>query len=289
MKDNEFQGADRIKKGLKKFRIEGEFDHLIRTRIFKVLRVSAFWYNDICKSLYWLEYEVTGINNARMGIQHLAYVHVHIPQSYPVKINGKIRPAFLLEQVPPESGPEPVSILPSVLNIKSPFAEIPMKVYIQKHAIQRLKERIDSIKTGYAQYFMYRSFDEPKVFYDTHNNLLVEYRIIGKKAGYFRVDIVEGIVVIRTFLFITNNDTPEGQLLEKNTGLQKPDKKYLAMDKLSTFMTSDIGDNKELRKIIDEAGCHSLIELYETLKGTIIKKGNTISEKLLINYLNSAS
>lgn len=286
LRDDEFPEADKIKQGLKKFRIDGAFDILVRTKITKVLNFAVIWYNDISKSLYWLDYQVIGINNSTTGIQHLVSVHNHIPQSCSVKINGINRPAVFLESVLPQSGPEPIFIKPSDLNINSPFAGIPMKIYVQNHALIRLTERIDSLNKGYAQYFMFLSFDIPKIFYDTHNNLLVEYRIYGKKAGYFRVDIVEGIVIVRTFLFITNNDTPEGQLLEKNTGLQKTDKKYLAMDKLSTFMSSDIGDSKEFRKIIDEAGCHSLIELHETLKDAITKKGNAISEQLLVNYLN---
>ena len=52
------------------------------------------------------------------------------------------------------------------------------------------------------------------------------------------MDIIEGKIVIRTFLFVTNNGTPEGKKLAQITGLQKLDKKYLALDKLSTFMTS---------------------------------------------------
>ncbi len=285
IRENEFEGSDTIIESLKKFRIVGEFDLLVRTKISRILDSTAIWYNDIGKCLYWLKYDIIGFNNPNTGIQHLAYVYTHIPQSSSVEIHGKNKLVILLERVLPQTGPNAISIIPTIFNRNSPFAKIPMKVYIQNHAIMRLAERIDSINIGLAQFFMCRSFDEPKVFYDNHQNLLIEYRIFDIKAGYFRVDMVDGIILVRTFLFITNNGTPEGQLLEKNTGLQKLDKKYLSIDKLSTFMSSDIGDKKELQKIIDESGCHCLIELYKRIKKTIIKEGNHLSDELLISYL----
>lgn len=286
IRENEFEGSKTIRESLKKFRIVGEFDLLVRSKITQILNSTTLWYNDIGKCLYWLKYDIIGFNNPNIGIQHLAYVYTHIPQFSSVEIHGKNKQVILLERVLPQTGPDAISIIPFIFKSNSPFAKIPMKVYIQNHAIMRLAERIDSINTGLAQFFMYRSFDEPNVFYDNHQNLLIEYRVFDIKAGYFRVDMVDGIILVRTFLFITNTGTPEGQLLEKNTGLQKLDKKYLAIDKLSTFMSSDIGDNRELQKIIDESGCHCLIELYKRIKKTIIKEGSHITDDILISYLN---
>ncbi|MDF1549741.1 MAG: hypothetical protein P1P88_18075 [Bacteroidales bacterium] len=286
IKDNDFPAAKEIREGIAKFKVDGEIEPQVQKIFVASFETIAYWNNDIAKCQYWFRYEIETPLEPGAGICNIIYVHSALPQITSVVVNGIARPAILFEWAQPQIGPQCVSIKPSSLNIDGPFADIPMKVYIQKHALQRLAERVDSLSLGIVQYFMYLSFTDSRVFYDHHNNLLVEYRIAGIRAGYFRVDIVEGIVIVRTFLFITNNDTPEGQLLEKNTGLQKTDKKYLAMDKLSTFMSSDIGNSKEFRKIIDEAGCHSLIELHETLKDAITKKGNSISEQLLVNYLN---
>ena len=285
LKDDEFPGAKEIKAGLEKFTIDGELDFEVRKRLVTTCESTTIWYNDIAKCQYWLNYETTVEDKSGKGYYQKLYLHSLLPQSKSITINGSARPAILFEWTQPIIGPVCVSIKPSSLNIDSPFAEIPMKVYIQKHALQRFAERMDGVNIGFIQYFMYHSFTKVKVFYDTHNNLLIEYRYDNKRAGYFRVDIVEGIILVRTFLFITNSGTPEGQLREKNTGLQKLDKKYLAMDKLSTYMTSDIGNNKELRKRIVESGCQSLIELYEIVKEITVKKGQCISEKLLMEYL----
>jgi len=128
---------------------------------------------------------------------------------------------------------------------------------------------------------------QPVLGRDNNNNLLIEFRFFDTKAGYFRADIVDGIVLIRTFLFITNNGTPEGQLLEKNTGLQKLDKKYLAIDKLSTFMTSDLDKNDEVRHIFKTSGCQCLLDLYEKMKPLVTKHASGFDSDLMLKYMNT--
>ena len=100
-------------------------------------------------------------------------------------------------------------------------------------------------------------------------------------------NFIEGVIVVRTFLFVTNNGTPEGQLLEKNTGLQKLDKKYLAIDKLSTFMTSDLDKNEEVLRIFKASGCQCLLDLYEKMKPLISKHANQFDSNLMLNYLHN--
>lgn len=132
---------------------------------------------------------------------------------------------------------------------------------------------------------MYDSLLNPKIAYDNNHNLLVEYRFFGTKAGYFRADIVNGIILLRTFLFVTNNGTPEGQLLEKNTGLQKLDKKYLTIDKLSTFMNSDLDKNEEVQKIFKNSGCQCLVDLFNTMKPLLTKKENGFNFDMMLSYI----
>jgi hypothetical protein len=185
----------------------------------------------------------------------------------------------------PNSGIDWVAIKPSVLKITNPFADIHLDVYIQTHALNRLSERIDCFPTGSIHFNMFISLKDPMVFYDNNHNTLIEFRYFGMKAGYLRVDIIEGKIIIRTFLFVTNNGTPEGQKLEKITGLQKLDKKYLAIDKLSTFMTSDIGNNEKVRKIFISTGCQSLLDLYEKSKQVSTSSSDHFDADLMLKYI----
>ena len=67
--------------------------------------------------------------------------------------------------------------------------------------------------------------------------------------------------MIQTFLFITNNGTPEGDKLNELMGLNKADKIYWEIDKLSTFMETNFEKNDSLKQLFLQAGCKSLFDL----------------------------
>ncbi|WP_158991691.1 hypothetical protein [Mucilaginibacter sp. L196] len=49
---------------------------------------------------------------------------------------------------------------------------------------------------------------------------LLPLQIMGKKLGYIIVDVLEDKLIIRTFLFLTNDGTPEGRKLAQITKLK---------------------------------------------------------------------
>ena len=108
------------------------------------------------------------------------------------------------------------------------------------------------------------------------------------KIGYFVANIVDGCVFIRTFLFITNTGTPEGKRLEKLTGLKKLDKKYLAIDRMSTFMNSDLAENPEIQKLLANSNCQSVIDLYYVQKDIFTADKSASAEKIL-KYLRHSN
>ena len=240
---------------------------------------------DLRKLLYWYRHDMVVPKNFPAETENIVTVNSASAETITVVVDENARPAIRVGWAFAYVGAEWLSLKPSVLGFNSPFAEIPLKVYIQSHAINRLLERIDCFWSGNIQFNMYCSLAAPIITHDTNNNLLIEFRIFDTKAGYFRADIVDGIILIRTFLFITNNGTPEGQLLEKNTGLQKLDKKYLAIDKLSTFMTSDIDKNDEVQRIFKTSGCQCLLDLYEKMKPLVTKHANGFDTELMLKYI----
>ncbi|NJO89402.1 MAG: hypothetical protein HC831_10930 [Chloroflexia bacterium] len=119
---------------------------------------------------------------------------------------------------------------------------------------------------GWRNYNLNTNFLKPKVHL-FNNKLLIEFTTAeGYKLGYFSAEAIEGMIVIKTFLFLTNGGTPEGQKLEKICGLKKQDKKYWAIDKLSTFKNSDIAKTPELKSLFLEAGCSDLFNYLDTLQ-----------------------
>lgn len=275
-----------VKAGLEDFIDDSEsLFNQANTRLFGILQAFGIGICDMSKTLYWYKHEIVSSPDLGKGIHNVVNLFSHEVESAVFTIDGHSRPVKRVGWAIAYKGIEWVDLKPSLIAVNSINAETPMKVYIQSHALLRLAERLDCFTTGLLHLNLYHSLKDAKVFYDNHGNVLIEYRFFDTKAGYLRLDIVNGAIVIRTFLFVTNNGTPEGQLLEKNTGLQLLDKKYLAIDKLSTFMSSDIGNNQEVRKIFEGAGCHCLLELYEKVSVLSTKHPEQSISKLLLDYL----
>jgi len=130
-------------------------------------------------------------------------------------------------------------------------------------------------------------FLQPEIIKTTKNRMLVAFRLFNTKVGYLLAEYIDDAVLIHTFLFITNNGTPEGQKLTELTGLGKLDKKYLAIDKLSSFVKSDIGKNEKLKSIFEKAGCSSLLDIEETVEKISTKHADSSITELLLRYLKT--
>ena len=247
----------------------------------------------ICKSelgkcLYWMKHEVNVSLEPPLGFENIVTVHSVQPESVQLNIDGNIRPAIRVGWAFPFDGIQWCGLKPSLFNPGSSGEDEPMKVYIQSHALNRLAERIDCFSAGSAQYNMWLSLDQPKVCLHAAGHILIEFRFYDVKAGYFLAEIVNGAIMIRTFLFLTQGGTPEGEILIKNTGLKKLDLKYLAIDKLSSFISSDISDNEEVRNIFTAAGCQSLMDLHAKLSDLCTKQSRQSTARLILRYLKKA-
>jgi len=160
-----------------------------------------------------------------------------------------------------------------------------LPVYIQMHALNRIEERLDCSNKDFLHYMVYESAKAGKVHKGPGNTYLVAFTYFERKAGYLSAVVHDDKLVIRTFLFLTNNGTPEGKKLHDLTGLQKHDKKYLLIDKLSTFMNPELRRNEAIRRLFFDTGCGDLFELTEGQ--TVINEPdkNDVSVKMLMDYL----
>lgn len=71
------------------------------------------------------------------------------------------------------------------------------------------------------------------------------------------------LMVIRSFLFLTNDGTPEGKWLSELMQLQRLDKLYLEIDTLAGFMGFNISEDANLCALFREAGCDDLLDLSD--------------------------
>ena len=135
-------------------------------------------------------------------------------------------------------------------------SEIP--VFIQSHALKRMEERLDSIAPCHSYGYVFISLEKPKVTW-FRGSLLMDFIFANKKLGYLVVEIIENALLIKTFLLLTHDNTPEGEKHKELTGLSKFDIQYWAIDRISTFANSDLGDNEELKSLFEQAGCGNLL------------------------------
>nr|WP_068892224.1 hypothetical protein [Pedobacter panaciterrae] len=189
------------------------------------------------------------------------YLYEFKTEKKPVVIDGESRPMIRLGWVDEELDWVFAKVKPSALGFRVAGLDLPLDVYIQTHALNRLQERIN-ITPGIMHSIAFMIFMDPVIkHHKDYDRSLVEFYLSDKKAGYLQVELHGDKLIIHTFLFLTNSGTPEGKKLEQLAGLQKADKIYLEIDKLSTFNSYHIDKNEQLKELFVQAGCGSLLEL----------------------------
>ncbi|MDR1339007.1 MAG: hypothetical protein LBK58_03000 [Prevotellaceae bacterium] len=151
------------------------------------------------------------------------------------------------------------------MKINSPFSKLGFPVYIQQHALDRMRERLGLVIPAFYTSVLVLALIRKDVIPIAKNRRLITCYTNELKIGYFVAEVVDSVVLIRTFLLLTNSGTPEGDRLSQLTGLQAEDRKYLSIDNLQGLANSDIAQNGDICKLFRDAGCGSILELCEKM------------------------
>jgi hypothetical protein len=137
-----------------------------------------------------------------------------------------------------------------------------MPVYIQRHAMNRLVERTAPVHTSKGDVWITVCDSINKMtIIERDGEFLLECIYCGRKIGYFVCQIIDGAVLITTFIFLTMDGTPEGEVLWKKLRIGRQDKEYLGLDSLRLFITSDLRSDLELVSLLKECKCDHLFEV----------------------------
>lgn len=180
-----------------------------------------------------------------------------------VSINGCKRPAFQLAK-PLSSAVTPIDWLSVDVSLLGNFykgSKKALDVFIQVHALTRLKERLDLLDQEAINYALWENTNNITQFVNYHGYLLLPFKVFGIKTGYLVANIASDKLLLRTFLFITHNSSPEGVRLKKLTGLGKEDITYWKIDRLSTFVKLKEEKYPGLIELFCKAGLEQLMEL----------------------------
>lgn len=190
-------------------------------------------------------------------------------------INGKPRHAYRIGLVKCSVGRIWISLSGCDFGLNCVISDLPMKVYIQSHALIRLRQRLDSFPHYILHALILNAILEKDITYSGKNLALAAVMLANVKLGYFQMEIVGGDVIVKTFLFVTNTGTPEGDRLDKELHIGKFEKQFVEIDKLSTFVQSDLMQDERVRAVFIKAGLGYLCDLDPKLFGTrdSIKQG----------------
>jgi hypothetical protein len=137
-----------------------------------------------------------------------------------------------------------------------------LKVYIQNHAVHRIKERLDvypNNDTNLIIRHMVASFETIK---NHHNQLLIVCREYGHRIiGYSPFTIVGDSLYVLSLLPMCSDEVPEGKMLNELLGTTKEDHRFLGMDKLSFFVNTDFDTLPEVAEAMKKANLWGLNEL----------------------------
>jgi hypothetical protein len=259
-----------------------DFITTIEDKKFHLMTNVGCMLSDMQVQIIVLTYNLTVTES---GGDNIVYLDAVKPTVKYFKLPEGSRPAHRVTWPIKYKGIKEFSITSSVWDPSSTFANLPIAVYIQSHALQRLLERIDVYSANQAQINLVISLMNPVIIRTEKNTGLIEYTINGNKYGYLVCEFIDGDILIKTFLFLTNNGTPEGKKLNELTGLGKYDKKYLAIDRISSFIASDIEHNETLKKLFIQSGCESLVYAAEHLNFEKEKFSQYESSSLIAEYI----
>jgi hypothetical protein len=140
-----------------------------------------------------------------------------------------------------------------------------LDIYIQSHALQRAKERMDIFPAHKRNYYVMEPLlymQEVETSPAGHPMFMCYFKSGDKiiNLGYFPFIIQENRLIVLTFLPFIAGDTWAGAYLRGNLGLQIKDLAFLGMDKLSFFLTVDFEQIPVLRDALLVTGIFNLIE-----------------------------
>lgn len=287
LKGNEYRNAEKVKLMESKFRpFEIIFEEGHKT-LNRCMDMACSESNELDSRIYWPKHEYEVADENPKGIENLVTVYSHTPEKiYDCKENV-YRPAFRVCWGFSGSGVSNYYIKHEKLGIARSDGAADLKIYIQAHALLRMKERLDCLTPYWRQLHLLLAVVTAKAHRSTDYTFLIEYKLNEITVGYLVTDLNDGNLIIRTFLFITQNGTPEGDKLSEMCGLGKLDKSFLEMDRLSTFLSTDMCDHPGLKELFQAAGCQYLLDVYDNQKIKRMCNGQTkrSNELEIVKYL----
>ncbi|MDR1645829.1 MAG: hypothetical protein LBS05_08425 [Tannerellaceae bacterium] len=206
----------------------------------------------------------------RALVHHWEYITTHECQSMRFTYYGKEHLAYRVLQGPMGE----TSCTGATIAMSKLFPDVDndrkLDIYIQSHALHRLKERIDTLHAVVRnQSILLSLMYVQKVIRGADGRLYIAYVMpqgpYERTLGYFAFTIDGDNLIVLTFLPMFNERMPEGEHLRKRLRFSQEDLRHLGMDKLSFFYDVDIKQIPLLKQILfDELHLEDVRKVYST-------------------------
>jgi hypothetical protein len=181
-------------------------------------------------------------------------------QRIEILIDGLIRPVFRVAWA--RYGQYiPVYVERNRLGLDPKLFPEKIDVYVQNHALHRLCERMDNIPESELHMHIFNAFGVDNKITRHFNRYYFEWKLYNRyKVGYLVASLVENKLIVKTFLLLTQEGTPEEQKLRQLTGLSRYDIQFLNLDKFSSFFDSTLYADTKMKALFEEAGFKPILD-----------------------------
>jgi len=251
-----FSGAGNFLRAFQPYFMDSPWYSTWRDKTYSLITAALLHSHDFNKGLLDADIDQMPINNP-LGHNTMRLFRIK-PEIRTVRIDGVRRPLMRLGWYDTKHGVNWSELMPDQIGIRSKTTEA-LPVYVQQHALNRFCERT-LLPGGFAISFLTNVFARGIPIYNPQKNATLVAFFVGEhKIGYFVIKLHQDILVVHTFLFLTNDGTPEGSRLASMTRLQLLDKQFLGIDRMDSFVIYNITGDDALRQLFIKAGCESLL------------------------------
>jgi len=183
-------------------------------------------------------------------------VNLKTPERATISVDGRPRPAFRCCASVGVAGLREIAWNASDIGFADDRRDYP--VFMQAHALEQLKRRAPCTN---PVFHIVLSLLLPKFIRTSADHFLLEYRHMTYKLGYFVGVRLSDCVLLKTFLFLTMQGTPESDLLYRKLRLTRSDIEFMKLDELAAFRDNEVRNDPSLVKLLEECGCGHLLTL----------------------------
>jgi len=143
-------------------------------------------------------------------------------------------------------------------------ADLP--VFLLPKTIDSLAEKLEPFPRPVTQIILESAFRKQEFAESPSGGRFLVVRCNRARVGYLKYRIFDNMVIGTAFLLITEHGTLEGNAIHRDFKLGRFGRSYFELDRLRTFVTTDVYNDKDLMEFFTRYGCGELFRVWDYMK-----------------------